>query len=108
MSKVLEQEIEVKTKYKKPPKYCVVMINDNLTTFEFVILVIQQFFNKTQTEAINLANLIHQKGSAVVGSNYDLDVAETKVKKVHILAQSQKFPLQCKVQPQSNSEQGDA
>lgn len=93
-------ENKTKQKVKKPPKYCVVLYNDNITTFDFVIKVLTKIFNKTYDEADALAQLIHENDKAVVGSNYDLDLAQTKVKKTTLLAQSEKFPLKAEVQVQ--------
>lgn len=91
---------EVKQKTQKPPRYCVVMFNNDYTTFEFVQMTLVQLFNKTQAEAVLLSEEIHTKGKAIVGKNYSLDVANSKVRKAHIYAQSKKTPLECEVQPQ--------
>jgi len=97
-----EAILENKTKQKitRPPKYCVVMFNDNLTTQEFVVDVIIKYYNKTEAEAEILMNQIHVEGKAIVGKGYDLDIAKTKVKKTTIYAQSKNFPLKAEVQTQ--------
>lgn len=93
-------ENETKQKLKRPPKYCVIFYNDNETSMEFVVKVLIRFFNKNESEAETLMNAIHEEGKAVVGKNYDLDLANTKAKKTTICAQSENYPLKVEVQAQ--------
>ena len=100
MSNQLDTPVEEKLKVDPPPKYNVVMLNDDKTTFEFVQAMLITYFGKTIEQSKIIANEIHLKGEAIVGKNYDLDTAETKVKKISIEAQAHKFPLTCKIQEQ--------
>ncbi len=86
-----------KPKAKKPPLYKVIMLNDDYTPMEFVIFVLQEFFRKTQEEAVQIMLNIHQKGSGVCGV-YTYEVAETKAKKVTALARKNQHPLQVQIE----------
>jgi len=78
-----------------PPKlFKVFMLNDNYTTMEFVIEVLQTVFRKESTEATLLMLRIHQHGQALCGL-YPFEIAETKVVKVHSQARAAGFPLRC-------------
>ncbi len=82
---------------KTPPLFKVLMHNDNYTTMEFVIEVLESVFNKSTTEANRIMMNIHLKGIGICGI-YPFDIAETKVAKVHRLAGSEGFPLRCSVE----------
>lgn len=99
-SQILD-EPEVSEKISVPPKYAVEMLNDSISTFEFVILVLMNVFNKDQEEAHRITQIIHLSGKAIVGNNYDLDAAKTKVRISGDLAKRHKFPLQCIIKEQS-------
>ena len=78
-----------------PPKMCQVIIhNDDYTSMDFVIHVLQKFFNKPSSVARQLMLTIHEKGQAVCGV-YTFEVAETKVFKVNKYAKQHGFPLKC-------------
>lgn len=83
-----------KPKTKKPAMYKVIMLNDDYTPMEFVILVLERFFNKTSEEATRIMLHVHQKGVAVCGV-FTYEVAETKVQQVMDLARQHQHPLQC-------------
>ncbi|MEX0680012.1 MAG: ATP-dependent Clp protease adaptor ClpS [Balneolales bacterium] len=85
---------KTRKKTVEPPLYKVVLLNDNYTTFDFVVNILTGIFRKTVPEAIKITNDIHQKGFGTCGV-YPRDIAETKV---DIVARSSKkagFPLQC-------------
>ena len=82
------------TKTRKPSMYKVVMLNDDYTPMEFVILVLERFFSKSHEEATNIMLHVHQKGVGICGV-FTYEVAETKVTQVMDLAQQQEHPLQC-------------
>jgi ATP-dependent Clp protease adaptor protein ClpS len=84
----------VQTTAVQPPKYKVVMLNDDYTPMEFVVVVLERIFRKSHEEALMLMLEVHQKGSAICGV-YTREVAETKVEEVLTLAQSQQHPLKC-------------
>ena len=82
------------TKTRKPSMYKVIMLNDDYTPMEFVILVLERFFSKSHEEATNIMLHVHQKGIGICGV-FTYEVAETKVTQVMDLAQQQEHPLQC-------------
>jgi ATP-dependent Clp protease adaptor protein ClpS len=83
-----------KPKTKKPAMYKVIMLNDDYTPMEFVILVLERFFNKTHEESTQIMLHVHQKGVGVCGV-FTFEVAETKVQKVMDLARQHQHPFQC-------------
>jgi ATP-dependent Clp protease adaptor protein ClpS len=84
----------------KPPRmFRVLMHNDDYTTMEFVVDVLQDIFNKSQDEAVRIMLSIHHKGLGLCGV-YTAQIAETKAARVHDKAQSQGFPLRCSVEPE--------
>lgn len=83
-----------KPKTKKPAMYKVIMLNDDYTPMEFVILVLERFFSKSQEEANQIMLHVHQKGVGVCGV-FTYEVAETKVQQVMDLAKQHQHPLQC-------------
>ena len=86
--------LEAKPKTKRPPLYKVLILNDDFTPMEFVVLVLQRFFSMTDAQAYDLMLVVHQKGVAVVGV-YSHEIAETKVAQVMDYAQRHQHPLQC-------------
>ena len=83
-----------KPKVKKPSMYRVLLLNDDYTPMEFVVLVLEHFFNKSREEATRIMLHVHQHGVGVCGV-FPLEVAETKVAEVMDLAREQQHPLQC-------------
>lgn len=86
--------VRSKPKTKKPAMYKVVMLNDDYTPMEFVVMVLERFFNKSHDEAIQVMLVVHQKGAGVCGV-FTFEVAETKVRQVMDLARQHQHPLQC-------------
>ncbi len=83
-----------KPKTKKPPIYRVLLLNDDYTPMEFVVHVLERYFNKDQQEATQIMLHVHQKGIGVCGI-YPFEIAETKVMQVTDLARKNQHPLQC-------------
>ncbi len=81
-------------KLKQPPLYRVLLHNDDYTTMEFVVHVLQSIFNHAEAEATQIMLHVHRKGIGVAGV-YGREVAETKIEQVHALARSHEFPLRC-------------
>jgi ATP-dependent Clp protease adaptor protein ClpS len=81
-------------KVKKPSMYKVVMLNDDYTPMEFVVMVLERFFNKSHDEATHIMMHVHQKGVGICGV-YTYEIAETKVSQVMDLARQHQHPLQC-------------
>jgi len=88
---------ETRKQTKLPPLYRVIMHNDDYTTMEFVVEVLQQVFRRSPTEANMIMLNIHFKGQGLCGT-YPFEVAETKVSKVHELAREAGYPLRCSME----------
>jgi ATP-dependent Clp protease adaptor protein ClpS len=88
---------EAPPKVKRPGKYLVILHNDDYTTMDFVVEILQRFFQKSETEASDLMLQVHQKGQAVCGI-YPYEIAETKVIQVKEYSRSRGFPLKCTVE----------
>jgi ATP-dependent Clp protease adaptor protein ClpS len=87
---IIEEKIEV----KKPSFYQVIIMNDDYTPMEFVILVLERFFKKSRAEATQIMLHVHQKGMGVCGL-FPYEIAETKVVQVMDFAKKNQHPLQC-------------
>ena len=83
-----------KPKAKKPSMYKVIMLNDDYTPMEFVVMILERFFNKNREEASQIMLHVHQKGVGVCGV-YTYELGETKVTQVMDLARQHQHPLQC-------------
>ncbi len=83
-----------KPKTKKPSMYKVLLLNDDYTPMEFVVLVLERFFRKSHEDATRIMLHVHQRGVGVCGV-YPFDVAETKVTQVIDFARRHEHPLQC-------------
>lgn len=77
---------------KMPPKYQVVLLNNDYTPIEFVIFILMKVFNKTEDEATSIAWKVHEEDKATVGI-YTREIAETKIETVHHYSQENGFPL---------------
>jgi ATP-dependent Clp protease adaptor protein ClpS len=89
-----EGEVLTQTRRKvaRPPKYKVLLYNDDYTPMEFVVAILENLFKKGPTEATQIMLAIHRTGLGVAGV-YVQDVAETKVAAVHAAAEARGFPL---------------
>jgi len=81
----------------KPPYYNVFLLNDDFTTMDFVVSVLERIFDKSHLEATQIMLCVHKNGKGLAGV-YTKDIAETKVEKVHGLAEEHEFPLRCKME----------
>ena len=91
--------LERRTQRTKPPQmYQVVLLNDDFTPMEFVVQVIQEFFNKDRESATQIMLKIHLEGKGICGV-YTRDVATTKVDQVSQAARNAGHPLQCLSEP---------
>ena len=93
----IEFDEQVKTKSRKklkpPQSFKVLLHNDNYTTMEFVVFVLESVFSKSLSEATRIMLHVHKNGIGVCGS-YSYELAETKVETAHSLAEEYEFPLQ--------------
>lgn len=85
---------KTRAKTKKPSPYKVLILNDDYTPMEFVVLVLKRFFNMDIDEATRVMLHVHQKGVGVCGT-FSYEVAETKVTQVMDFARKNEHPLQC-------------
>ena len=83
---------EAKPKTKKPRMYKVIILNDDYTPMEFVVHILQAFFNLSHEKAQDVMLNVHQKGKGVCGV-YTRDVAETKVEQVNDYSRQNQHPL---------------
>ncbi len=86
--------LERKPKTARPPFYKVLLLNDDYTPMDFVVLVLKAVFNKAHDDAIKTMLQVHLQGSGVCGV-YTRDVAETKVEETLQFARVHGHPLQC-------------
>lgn len=93
---------ESKPRLKKPPLYKVLLHNDDFTTMEFVVYVLQTVFAHTEEEAVHIMLKVHLEGVGVAGI-YTYEVAETKAAKVTELARAHEYPLLCTVEEAGES-----
>ena len=84
-------------KVQNPPLYKVLLHNDDYTTMEFVVFVLQSVFNHDETRATEIMLHVHRHGIGVAGV-YPYEIAETRVSQVHELAQQHEFPLRCSLE----------
>ena len=86
--------VKARPKTRKPAMYKVLMLNDDYTPMEFVVHVLERFFQKTREEATRIMLHVHRRGVGVCGV-FTYEVAETKVAQVLDLARRNEHPLQC-------------
>ena len=88
---------QTRRRVARPPRYKVLLYNDDYTPMEFVVSVLEQVFGKGPTEATQIMLQIHRSGLGVAGV-YVLDIAETKVVAVHRAAERVGYPLRAGVE----------
>ena len=82
---------------KTPKMYQVLLLNDDYSTMEFVVSVLESIFQKSPAAAHRLMMEVHTQGKAICGT-YTFEIAETKVDTVRDMAQREGFPLQARVE----------
>lgn len=97
------ESIHIREDLKEPKMYIVYVLNDDMTTFEFVVQVMMAVFRKTEEDAWGIADRTHHQGKAVVG-RYTYDMAHTKVNKAVSMARENGFPLNFKIVPEDQDE----
>jgi ATP-dependent Clp protease adaptor protein ClpS len=90
---------EKKQQLKKPRMYNVLLHNDDYTTMEFVVMILQNVFRRSEREAVQIMLHVHKKGAGVAGT-YSFEIAESKASKVMDVAREHEFPLRATVEPQ--------
>ncbi len=91
--------VEERQKVERPPRFKVVLFNDDYTRMEFVVAILEQIFGKGPAEATQVMLQIHRTGQGVAGI-YVLEVAETKAATVHRLAEENGYPLRTGIEPE--------
>jgi ATP-dependent Clp protease adaptor protein ClpS len=100
MSKtIVKPRTAVKTKTQRPPLYKVILLNDDYTPREFVVLVLKAVFRMNESQAHNVMMTAHQRGACVIAV-FTRDVAETKAKEATDLGKSKGFPLFFTTEPE--------
>jgi ATP-dependent Clp protease adaptor protein ClpS len=97
LSVVTRTRTEKKT--QQPPLYRVLLHNDDYTTREFVVWVLQSVFHRSEVEAVQIMLHVHNNGVGVAGV-YPYDVAEAKVRRTTELAEQNEFPLLTTLEPE--------
>ena len=88
---------ETKEKLEKPPMYKVLLHNDDYTTMEFVVFVLNKVFMRSEMEAFAIMLKVHNEGIGVAGI-YPYEIAKMKADKAMNMARSQEFPFLCTVE----------
>ncbi len=99
----IDEQIAVKEslpKLDKPRLYQVILLNDDYTPMDFVIIVLQRFFSMSVEQANQVMLQVHTEGRGLCGT-YTRDVAETKMLQTNDYARGHQHPLLCTIQPVS-------
>jgi ATP-dependent Clp protease adaptor protein ClpS len=86
--------VQTRPAAKKPAMYKVLLLNDDYTPMDFVVQVLEIFFNKSHEDALRIMLQVHQSGVGLCGI-YTFEVAETKIAQVMSAARQAQHPLQC-------------
>lgn len=86
--------LKPRPKTKKPSMYKVLLLNDDYTPMEFVVHILERFFNKNRQEATDVMLHVHRRGVGICGI-YTYEIAESKVQQVMDFARANEQPLQC-------------
>ena len=90
----------MKPRLQPPSLWKVILHNDDYTTQEFVVWILETIFRKPEPEAVRIMLDVHKRGKGVAGI-YPFDVADTKVAQVKAAAEQQEFPLLCTLEPEN-------
>jgi len=96
-------EERTRPKFKRPPLYKVLLHNDDYTTREFVVYVLQAIFDHDEQTAVSIMLHVHHRGVGVAGV-YTREIAETKIRTVEVLAEREGFPLLLTMEPDDDDD----
>ena len=88
---------ESETRLEKPPLFKVILHNDDFTTMEFVVFILQTVFKRSDAEAFTVMFKVHTEGAGVAGI-YTYEVAQMKAEKAMNLSKANEYPLLCTVE----------
>lgn len=94
---------QVKPRLSEPKKYQVIMMNDDYTPMDFVVHVLENFFNLGREKSTQVMLAVHTEGRAVCGT-YSRDVAESKAEQVNLYSRQNEHPLLCDIEVQEFGE----
>ena len=86
-----------RAKTKRPKNYKVILLNDDYTTMDFVVSVLESVFQRSPAEAVAIMLSVHRQGRGIAGI-YPKQIAETKAELARNRAQQRGFPLQCSIE----------
>ena len=92
-----QKQVRNKEELKEPSLYKVLLHNDDYTTMEFVIMILETVFKKDSTEATRIMLNVHNQGVGIAGV-YTREVGETKISVVHNMAKKNQYPLKCSLE----------
>ena len=88
----LKSKRKIEDELREPPRFKVLLHNDDFTTMDFVVKILEEVFHKSPSEATNIMLHVHERGVGECGT-YPAEIAETKVDTVHARARTAGFPL---------------
>ncbi len=92
-------DVKERTRVARPRRFQVLLHNDDYTTMDFVVHVLESIFRKDRTEAVRIMLEVHHQGIGVAGV-YTREVAESRIKRAHRSARENGMPLRCSMQPE--------
>ncbi|MDH5671658.1 MAG: ATP-dependent Clp protease adaptor ClpS [Myxococcales bacterium] len=98
---------QTRRKLARPPRYKVLLHNDDYTTREFVVEILKLVFHRSEPEAVQIMLHVHHNGVGIAGV-YSYEVAETKVRTVEAMARARDYPLMLSIEPESAGGSDDA
>lgn len=99
-------ETETRKKVKRPRMFKVLLHNDDYTTREFVVHVLQTIFRRGESDAVRIMLHVHHNGVGVAGL-YTREIAETKIRKTESLARKNDYPLRLSMEPEDQAGEED-
>jgi ATP-dependent Clp protease adaptor protein ClpS len=92
-----QKQVREKIAVKEPSLYKVLLHNDDYTTMDFVIMILETVFNKDTTEATRIMLNVHNQGVGIAGV-YTREIGESKIAVVHGMARKNQYPLKCSLE----------
>lgn len=91
--------LEDQQRVKRPRRFKVLLLNDDYTTMDFVVMILREVFRKSNSQAERIMLSVHKQGMGVAGI-YVKDIAEAKILETHEYAREEGFPLRCNMEPE--------